>query len=177
MKPILLGTLGYPGSGKTYFSERLAKKAHFFHLSADVIRHTLFTTPKYTLDEHEAVFGLMDYLTVELLKKGMSVIYDANFNFKKSRRKLEKIAKETHAVYKLVWIQTDEHVAIGRLNTRAKYTNSKKKLLYRPIKIEVFHHYKSEMELPTKKEPVIIIDGHAPFLVQFESIAKELNIG
>lgn len=175
MKPILIGTLGYPGSGKTHFSERLAKKASYFHLSADKIRHTLFEKPTYEPSEHKIVFGLIDYLAEAMLEKGVSVIYDANFNFKKSRQKLERIARKTGAKYRLVWIQTKEETALARTQKRARYKSTHKQHLYRPISVEVFNHLKSEIELPTKTEPVISIDGHASFEKQFESFKRGIR--
>jgi uncharacterized protein len=79
-KPLLIATLGYPGSGKTYFSERLSKKKHFFHLNSDRIRLAIFDKPQYKPEEHRIVFRLMDSLAQDLLRQGVSVVYDANFN-------------------------------------------------------------------------------------------------
>lgn len=158
--------LGYPGSGKTYFSERLAKEAGFFHLSADKIRHTLFEKPTYTPEEHAAVFNLLDYLAEKLLAKGVNVIYDANFNFKRSRQKLKRMAKKTNSRYHIVWIQTDEKTALARNEKRG---TSK-------VSVKVFNHLKKEMELPTKEEPVIVIDGHLPFAKQFEMFKKNVQL-
>ncbi len=175
MKAVLIGTLGHPGSGKSYFSERLAKKADFFHLSVDKVRHALFEKPTYTKEEHEAVYRLVDYLAEELLRKNINVIYDANFSFKRSREKLKHIAKKFHTKHYVVWIQTNEDVALKRIERRSRYKQKDKKLLYRPISLEVFNKLKSEIELPTKGEPIIIIDGHKSFSDQFKVLKKKLK--
>lgn len=167
-KPLLIATFGYPGSGKTYFSERLAKEANFFHLAVDKIRLAMFEKPKYTKEEHKAVFQFMDSLAEELLKKGISVIYDANFNFRKNRIEMQKLARRAKATYRLVWVKTNEKKALKRLGQRAKLKNLKRKKLYRPIDIKIFRKLQNEMEIPVKTEPVIHIDGHTNFLKQLE---------
>ncbi len=174
-RPILLGTFGHPGSGKTYFSERLAKKEKLFHLSADRIRLKMFKNPKYTLEEHKIVFAFMNYLAEEFLKHGVSVIYDANFNLRKHRQKLNSLAKKANAEYKLVWVKTSDEKAMSRIKKRSKLKNTKKKELYRPIDLKVFKLLKEEMQNPTVKEKVIEINGGISFSKQFESYKKQLR--
>lgn len=173
-KNYLIATLGYPVSGKTYFSERLSKQNNYFHLSSDKIRLAMFESPKYTPEEHRIVFSFMDYLAGEFLRHGVSVIYDANFNFRKHRKKLQKLANKTKSHYRLVWIKTKENTAINRLGKRAKLTNTKKKEIYRPIDTKVFHILKNEMEIPTRAEKVIEIDGHISFPAQYKHFLKSL---
>lgn len=175
LRPILLVMFGYPGSGKTYFSERLAKHEGFVHLNADRTRLMIFTEPKYTLEEHRVVFRFMDYLAKEFLQHGVSVIYDANFNFRKSRRGMEKLASKVGATYRLVCIKTEEEKALKRLGKRAKVKDAKKKEIYRPIDQKVFMQLKSQMEMPMKSEKVIAIDGHSTFSEQLKSFHKQLD--
>jgi predicted kinase len=175
-KPLLLATFAYPGSGKTYFSERLAKKLAYFHLSSDKIRLAMFRDPKYTPVEHETVFRFMDYLAEELLQHGVSVIYDANFNKRVHRSKLPRVARRTGAKAHLIWIQTSEEVAMKRLEKRAKYSSRKKQELYRPITKAIFEQLRDEMERPAKSEKVIKIDGHLSFSKQFEQFKKQVHL-
>lgn len=173
-KPYLIITLGYPGSGKTYFSEHLVKKEGYFHLSGDKVRLAMFDKPCYSQQEHEAVYRFVDYLAEQFLKQGVSVMYDANFNFKRSRIKIQKLAKKVGASYRLVWIKTDEKKALKRLEQRAALKNAKRKELYRPIDSTVFHILKDEMELPTTSEPYIEIDGHASFQKQYQQFCEQV---
>ncbi len=174
-KPILITTLGFPGSGKTYFSERLAKEENFFHINSDKIRFTLFENPTFSREEHGSVFRIMDSITESLLKIGVSVVYDANLNFRIHRKKLESLAKKNKANYCLVWLQTDVSVAEKRLGKRALLKSKHKKLMYRPLELKVLHDLKNEMQEPINKEPHVIIDGHLPFSKQISILRKKLK--
>lgn len=79
-KLILFATLGFPGSGKTFFSARFAKDFKIFHLNSDRVRSEIFPKPNYTAEENTAVFRTMDFIAEELLRIGISVIYDANIH-------------------------------------------------------------------------------------------------
>lgn len=167
-KPLLIATLGYPGSGKTYFSENLAKKENFFHLNSDKTRFKLFPNPKFIPEENKVLFSNMDNLAYDLLKKGISVVYDANFTKRIYRKRLKEIAQESSADYYLVWIKSGEETALERLEERAKITDKEKKLMYRPIDQSVFHQLKDEIEEPMDDEECIEIDGHQSFPEQYK---------
>jgi predicted kinase len=174
-KPILVATLGYPGSGKTYFAENLARECDYFHFNADKTRLNLFLNPTYTNPEHITLFRLMDHLTEELLKSNTSVIYDANFNKIKTRVKLQEIADRAGADYRLVWIQTDIDLAIRRIKTRFTEAPEHQKQIYRPIDESVLHSLKQELQEPLNEEcGVIRIDGHLTFEEQFEIFKASL---
>lgn len=174
-KPLLVATLGYPGSGKTYFSERLAKEIGAFHLNSDRVRHAIFANPAFTQEEHRVVFGFMNYLIEELLNLGVNVICDANSNKRLHRNDFVKQAKKYGARYILVHIKTPVPLAEKRLIKRQSIKSKKKQLFYRPIDVSVLHSLKGQLESPTKKEPVIEIDGTKKFdeqLKQFKSGLK-----
>ena len=120
-KPILFTTLGYPGSGKTYFAEKFAKEFNLFHLNSDKVRLEIFPDPKRTPEEHEIVYRLMDYIAEEFLKKGIGVIYDANMTKIEFRRRLMDLAKKCSANYLLLWFQTPEELAIERIKKRSNF--------------------------------------------------------
>lgn len=174
-KPVLLVTFGFPGSGKSYFSEKLSKEKGFFHINSDIIRFTLFKNPSFTKEEHEGVFALMDLITENLLKSGINVIYDCNTNFRSHRTRLKNLAKRAKANHYLIWVKTNIEVAEKRLAKRAKLKNSKKKLLYRPVSIETLHKLKNEMQVPKGKEEFIAIDGHLRFSEQIKELESKLK--
>lgn len=171
---MIIGTLGHPGSGKTYFSERLAKELGYFHLSSDKTRLMMFENPSYKQEEHQVVFRFMDNLALELLKTGVGVIYDANLNKRVHRKKIADIARKAKVKQKIIWIRTDTNTALKRINKRSQIKDPKKKLLYRPISKEVFDNLKNEIEQPTKRETVIHIDGHKIFKEQLKMFKKQL---
>lgn len=174
-KLLLIGMFGYPGSGKTFFSERLTKEKGWMHLSSDRVRPMMFEKPTYTRPEHQVVGRFMDYLAKEFLVHGVSVVYDVNLNFRENRKRLRKLARQAGAEFKLVWMQTDEELALRRLEKHRSPKQGTKKDIYPAIPPEVFYELKAEMEHPAKSESVICIDGSQPFKKQLSSFLKQLK--
>lgn len=174
-KPIIVVTLGYPGSGKTHFSERLAKKDGFFHLSSDELRARMFVNPTYSIQEHQEVFAFCDFLAKRLLEKGVSVIYDANFNFSRHRARVRRLVTSRAALSVIAWIRTHEETALRRVKNRVRYTGRGKRFLHRPLDETLFRRLQHEIEHPKKSEPVVVIDGHVSFSVQYKQFAAQLS--
>ena len=119
-RSIFFITLGYPGSGKTFFARKFAKDMKLFHLNSDRIRLLIFPNPKFSSEEHPIVFGAMDYLANEVLKCGVSVIYDANSTLRIYRKCLQQLARKNNAKYLLLWFQTPVKTALMRIEKRGK---------------------------------------------------------
>lgn len=173
-KTWLIATLGVPGSGKTFFSERLAKKLGFFHLNADRLRLELYGKPKYTEAENRSFFRVMDFLAEELLQRNVSVIYDANSTMLQYRRRLEFIAKQRRAKYLLLFIETPVAVALQRLSYRRMLRHARTIKYYRPIKNQILFRIQREMEKPVR-EPFVTIAGSKPFLSEWPKIARAMK--
>jgi len=77
---------GLPGSGKSFFAEKLAKLIKAEYLSSDIIRKELFQNPAYTEDEKKTVYAEMKIRMNNLLAEKKEVILDATF-FKDELRK------------------------------------------------------------------------------------------
>lgn len=174
-KPLLITTLGYPGSGKTYFSERLAQEFNLFHINSDKIRFEIFNNPTFSKEEHHVVFSFIDWITQELLSKGVSVIVDANHNKYINRVKFLKFANKLKARHILIHIKTPVDVAEKRLIKRRSVKNTEKKKYYRPLELSVLHTLKNEIEYPDIKEKVLEIDGLKPYGKQVLIFKKWLN--
>jgi predicted kinase len=175
MKATLFVTLGYPGSGKTYFAERFAKDLELMHLNADRLRLEMFEDPKHTPAEHKRVFAVMDYITDHLLAAGISLVYDANVTKREYRGKLRQIAKKHKANYLLVHIETPVNLAESRLEDRRKIKSKEKKMDYRPIEDEVQGIPKST-ESPLPSEPHVTIDGTKPYKEQLAQLKLSLKL-
>lgn len=173
-KLILFTTLGFPGSGKTYFARRLAKQFGIVHLNSDKIRSELFKKPRYTLAEHKTVFEEMDKRAGRFLPKGKNVIYDANLTKRRFREKLRNIAVKHGAQYLLLWFQIPVNIAISRILRRKKLKSEFEKKYQVPIDKWVVLRIKKAIEPPTKTEPYVIIDGTKPYKVGVEVIKKVL---
>lgn len=103
---------GLPGSGKSYFAERLAKALDAEYLSSDRLRKELFSQRTYSDSEKSAVY-------VEMLKKmktaiaeNRNVVLDATFH-KKSRRNLFSI-HSTEQIH-VIKVYADKEIIRERL--------------------------------------------------------------
>jgi predicted kinase len=171
-KSILIITFGYPGSGKTYFSEHLSKEFNLFHLSFDKIRSEMFDIPTFSQEEHKKVSNLADWLIQELLKKNIRVIVDDNTNKLIQRKKYFKFANKANARYVLLHIKTPIETAEKRIIKRGKIKNLEKKKYYKPLELSVLHLLKNEIEHPNNKEIFIEINGLKPYKEQVKTFKK-----
>lgn len=173
-KPILFVTLGYPGSGKTFFARRFAKEFGLYHLNSDRTRLEIILKPKYTIVENAGFFRVMDFIAGEFLQQGNSVIYDANSTKIIYRKCLQKIAKKRNARYILLWIQTPVDLALRRIKKRKELKSELMRQYHRPIDDSVLFRLKDEQE-NHHREPHIVINGKLPYRKQKESVIKFLR--
>lgn len=154
-KPTLYLMLGYPGAGKTTTAEVVSKLTGAIHLSSDQFRLTMFPRPRFTPEEHSAVYGALDYLTELLLSKDVSVIYDANLNRYQHRHEKYLICHKVGALPELLWVQTDHAIA-----KRRAVHQSRDHLVPAYEAPEVmFERIASILEPPHPEEPAVNIDG------------------
>ena|SRR3989338_1351887 len=118
MKPILIATFGYPGSGKTYFSEKLAEDLNCAHLRSDDFRFRIIPKPTFSNEEHTMVFGLIDFLAEKFLSNGVNVVYDVNLTKKRHRDRVRRIADNTNSHFVLISIETPFEIAVQRAKDR-----------------------------------------------------------
>lgn len=172
-KPILFATLGYPGSGKTFFARRFAKDSKIFHLNSDRLRLEIFPNPKYTARENAVVFGTMDFVADELLRQGVSIIYDANSTKRIYRKRLQQIAKKHRAKYLLLWFQTPVGIALKRIRKRSSLKSELMRRYHRVIDDSVLFRIKAEEEEP-RGEPYVSLYPES-YKKQAELVAKSLR--
>ncbi|MBM3210131.1 ATP-binding protein [Candidatus Saccharibacteria bacterium] len=178
--PLLIVFLGFPGSGKTYFSVQLAKKLNAVTLNSDALRLSMFGSQeqiekirnRQRSRLYADVFGAMDYAARQILKAGHTVIYDAQQTKRSDRLGIEKLAAEVGATPVLIWIKTSPEVALQRGQYREaredshQYSAEKMTML-----IERFYRV---TDLPSSDENVIEINGEIPFSEQYVSFQAQL---
>lgn len=163
MKSILIATFGYPGSGKTYFSEKLSKDLHCAHLRSDDFRFKIISQPTFSNEEHTVVFGFMDFLTDKFLTSGVNVIYDANLVKKKHRDRARRIAQKADSHFMLISIETPFEVAVQRARERE----------FHSIGRDVVEAIRDESE-NLDGEDYITIDGLKTYEEQKETLLREI---
>jgi predicted kinase len=119
-EPNLIIVSGLPGTGKSYFSKRLAERMPCLVLESDALRKTLFSPPSYSPRESAKLFRTIHQLLRELLEKRITVILDATNLSEKFREQLYTIADQLNIRPILVRVEAPPEVVYRRLESRAK---------------------------------------------------------
>lgn len=168
-KPFLMLLYGYPGSGKTAFASRLAEEMPVVHLHTERFQHEL----------HEATHGqatavapaLLEYMTKEFLRSGVSVVLDANLTKKSERKSFRNLAKDEKAVSALVWIQIDPESAYARTQKRDRRKSEDK--FAKNYSASDFQSIVNESQNPDN-EDYVVISGKHTFHTQKGAVMKKL---
>jgi predicted kinase len=113
---MLLLVAGVPGSGKTYFADRLARAIGAVHCNTDSVRTELGLRGRYDLATKQRVYeALLDRARTALLA-GQTVIVDATFHRADRRQAYYELAEELSIPLKIVEIRVEEAIALARVS-------------------------------------------------------------
>lgn len=118
-EPNLVVVSGLPGTGKSYFSKRLAERVPCLVIESDALRKTLFSPPSYHPRESARLFRIIHQLLRELLKKRISVVLDATNLSERFREQLYAITDQLNIRLILVLVEAPPEVVYQRLESRA----------------------------------------------------------
>jgi len=182
-KPLIVGFLGIPGSGKTTFARQLAKRLDGVILTADAARMSMWktreaidatrATPEERKHSNQLTFGALNYAAKQIAAAGHSVIFDAIMSYRHERQQKYDLAEELGANAVLVRIQVPYEVSLRRVQEREPADDQRQ--FSEEKAIGVLEHFSSELQEPTDDEPVIYIDGEVPFDEQYEAFIKGLD--
>ncbi len=112
---------GLPGSGKSYFAERLAKMLDADYINSDRLRKELFPKRTYSDLEKAAVYDTMLKKMKETIVEEKNLVMDATFHKKETRKLFTKNAKDKiHFIE--VW--ADEAIIKERLNISRPFSEA-----------------------------------------------------
>lgn len=119
--PFVIIVLGLPGSGKSYFAERLAKSLHVEYVNSDRLRKELFPKRMYSEEEKQKVYDAMIKKMKETVGQGKNLVLDATFHKKTIRNAFSKKAKgQIHFIE--VWAA--EEIIKERLKNNRPYSEA-----------------------------------------------------
>jgi len=149
-KPVLIVMVGLTGSGKSYFSDMLAKKINAKLYSSDVIRKELFTGKSnakfesgiYSPKHSKIVYNVLKWKAYKSLKEGYNVILDATYIKNQYRQDLIQSTDN---------IGIKPHFVFLDINEQTIFQNLKKRVLEPSISdgtVEIYFKQKEVFEKP-----------------------------
>jgi predicted kinase len=167
-QPALVVISGLPGTGKSRFANDLRHRTGAVILESDAVRRLLFERPSYTWQESRRLFTVIHATIEQLLREGISVIFDATNLAERYRRPLYQIAGQCGAKLILVEVTAPAEVAMARLAERAAAGGS-----LSDADVAVY-----ERMLPTWEEigrEHFVVDTSKPTNAAVEAIAREMK--
>lgn len=145
---------GAPGSGKTAFAEKFAKKYNLAYYNLDEIREEYGFT-------HESVLSILEIIT----KAKQSIVIEGELKTEKDRTEIRNILRAQGYKPTLVWVQTD--FATIKVRLRSRYKTIKKAK-------EIYNAAAAEMEAPADFEKPVILSGKHTFETQNKHVLAGL---
>lgn len=115
---------GLPGSGKTFFAERLAQELDMIYINSDQVRLALNASGKYSPSEKLLVYKQMLVQTTEAIEDNRDVIVDASFFHHSMREMFVRLADAYNLVIYVIEIVADEKLIRQRLQRPRKYSEA-----------------------------------------------------
>ena len=124
-RPVLVVISGLPGAGKSHFSRLLVHRLPLALIQSDVMRKALFPSPSYSAPESAHLFGTCHALIERLLKRGVSVLFDATNLVESKREILYHIAYQLGVALVLVYVKAPPEVVKQRLQKRSEEADAR----------------------------------------------------
>jgi len=171
IRPTFILLYGFPGAGKTFFARQLCETLNAAHVSGDRIRSELFDEPKHDKRENEVVTHLMEYMTEEFLRAGISVVFDTNATRVAQRRTLRDMARKFKAQPLIIWFQIDLESAFGRIAGRDRRKQDDR--FATPMDRTTFESVVGHMQNPSQAEDYVVVSGKHTFKTQAHMVMKK----
>ena len=114
---------GLPGSGKSYFAERLAKKLHADYVNSDQLRREMFPVRTYSEPEKAAVYNAMLERMKDAVKQNRNIVLDATFHNNETRNLFTGEVRVKDRIC-FIEITADENLTRQRLKKPREYSEA-----------------------------------------------------
>lgn len=170
--PLLVLTMGYPGSGKTFFARQFAESFKLAHISEDRIRFELFESPQFNQDEAEIIGRMQHYMLDEAMRTKQTLVCEGEFLSLASRQAVYTLAAQHGYRTLTVWLQTDIETSAQRAAQRDR-RNPDNKYSF-SIDRQLFNELKSNLNRPSEKERAVVISGKHAFKSQSLTVLRKI---
>ena len=114
---------GLPGSGKSYFASRLAKRIDADYINSDRLRKEMFKIRTYSQQEKESVYQTMLQKMKQDVAQNKNVVLDATFHNKETRQPFIKEMKSNGGIH-FIEIVAEERIVRERLKRKRRYSEA-----------------------------------------------------
>ncbi|SHN25112.1 hypothetical protein SAMN05216311_107316 [Chitinophaga sp. CF418] len=135
--------MGLPGSGKSYFAERLATSINAMYINTDRLRKAMINTRTYSTDEKLSVYDEMLQKMQAAVQRKKDIVLDGTFYRKDIRRKFILEAKDGIT---FIEVQAPEALIQERLQQKREDSEAD---------FKVYHIVKAQWE-PLEREHLIL---------------------
>jgi len=160
-EPALIVVSGLPGTGKSYFCSQLAQRLPVIILESDALRKALFSSPSYSSQESSRLFRVCHLLIEGLLKRGISLIFDATNLSERHREHLYRIADHLDVKLVLVRVEAPPQVVYQRLKARQENSEAKSEAdwkVYQRMKLSVQKIRRNYYAVDTSRDITPVLD-------------------
>jgi len=157
MKAKLILMCGYPYSGKTFLSKRIAENFNYTRIDIDdIVRENGFRSfddPEISYKKMSRMFDQYYERMSINLKKGINVISDTSNPSKERRLFLKQLATNNECDSFVIYVATPKDLILKRWQ-KNRLTRSRMQISY-----ETLMNAFDEMETPDKDEKIMVFDG------------------
>lgn len=161
-KPHLIMMVGIPGSGKSFFAEKFAETFNAPYVSEGKITNLIPEIP-------EAAAPIAALQLEELLKTGLTIVYEGDTATRSGRLELARQARRAGYEPLLVWVQTEPAAA------EARATRPTKNSANRVISLDEFDRAVRRFTAPAATEKPVVISGKHTYATQAKVVLKRLT--
>ncbi len=116
--------MGLPGSGKSYFAERLAKRLRADYMNTDVIRKSRLEKPTYTDEEKIMIYKEVFDAVYDHAYSRKPLVIDGTFYHRKIRDNFLKLATDLNIELKWIEIVAEEPQIKKRLAEKREWSDA-----------------------------------------------------
>lgn len=170
--PLLIITMGLPGSGKSFFARQFADLYSLPRISEDRLRYELFEKPLFNTDESEIINRVGSYMLEQTMKTGRPVVYEGAFLSAAERKAAVELARANGYRTLVVWLQTDLETSAQRAATRDR-RNPDSKYAFAINKM-TFEAIKNKLQKPHEREVLVVVSGKHAFKSQCLTVLRKI---
>ena len=115
---------GLPGSGKSYFGQKLAAAIGAIYLNSDKVRVQMRGSGKYSDEDKLLVYKQMALDASEALDVGKDVVADATFSRQSFREQFERLSATQGTPLHIIVVKADEDTIRKRLSSPREFSEA-----------------------------------------------------